>query len=218
MNTKSIDVREIHFAYPRGKAVFSGFSQTFLHNTIYGVIGKKGAGKTTLGKLMVGLLSYNRGEIQMNGRAVHTLTLGEIGASVGYLYQNPTRQLFATTVYEELSFVFLLNGEDEKIVHEKVMQQLEKFHLTHVKDMFPFYLSQGEKQRLVIASLLMRKLNFLILDEPTTALDVKRKKELLTTLKEIQSADKMGLIIISHDREFLENIGATTVEVGEFGD
>ncbi|MFI3174076.1 MAG: ABC transporter ATP-binding protein [Bacillota bacterium] len=213
MSVKAIEVKNIAFAYHRGRFVFRAFSQTFQHNTVYGIVGKNGVGKTTLGKLMVKLLPLDEGNIAINGVDISSMSLGEIGASVGYVYQNPSRQLFAMTVYEELAFPFLLNGEQKEAVHEKVMAQLEAFHLQHVKESFPFYLSQGEKQRLVLAGMLMRSLDFLILDEPTTALDVKRKKELVQCLKEIQETKQMGLILISHDKEFLEDMNAISVRL-----
>ncbi len=86
-----------------------------------------------------------------------------------------------------------------------VNEMLCNFHLSHLKSNFPFYLSRGEKQRLALASILVNQPKFLILDEPTTALDIKRKKELLELLKGLLD-NNVGMLIISHDYDFCNKI------------
>ncbi len=214
----NIELNNISYKYPRGKQVFQDFSCVFEEGNIYGVIGKNGIGKTTLGKLILNLIQADAGMISMNGVNMKTMTLGEIGQSIGYVYQNPAKQLFASSVYEELAFPLLLKGEDEFMVEQVVTEQLKQFDLFESKDKFPFYLSQGEKQRLVIAGILLRTPKWLIMDEPTTSLDITRKAELKKILLKLNQKEKIGMIIISHDYEFLDELQCHSIEIKEVGE
>lgn len=209
----SIELKNITFQYPQGKLVFSNFKQIFEEGKTYGVIGNNGIGKSTLGKLMVKILPLNGGKILLNGVGIDEMSIIEVSEKIGYVYQNPSKQLFASTVYEELAFPLNLTGESNVIVNEKVLAQLEKFGLLDFKDVVPFHLSEGEKQRLVIAGALMRKSEFFIFDEPTTALDTMWKDALIDSIRNIQAESGTCFIIISHDKEFLKSLNATMVEM-----
>lgn len=211
--SNSIELKNITFQYPQGKLVFSNFKQTFEEGEVYGVVGNNGIGKSTLGKLIMKLLPLNAGKILVDGIGLDKMSMIEISEKIGYVYQNPTKQLFASTVYEELAFPLNLTGESNVTVNERVLEQLEKFGLLEFKDVIPFHLSEGEKQRLVIAAALMKPSEFCIFDEPTTALDTKWKDELTNSIKQIKEESGTCFIIISHDREFLKGLNATLVEM-----
>lgn len=211
--SNNIELKNVTFQYPQGKLVFSNFKQVFEEGNIYGIVGNNGIGKTTLGKLIMKILPLSGGRISINGESIERMSVADIGKKVSYVYQNPSKQLFATTVYEELAFPLSLTGESNVVIEEKVTEQLEKFDLLQFNKQVPFYLSEGEKQRLVLASVLMNPLEFIILDEPTTALDKKWKDILVTSIKEIQEEHETCFIIISHDKEFLETLEATLVEM-----
>ncbi len=215
MNPYDIEIKNISYKYPRGKQIFHDFSCTFEQGKIYGIVGKNGAGKTTIGKLLLNLLTVDKGSICMNGMDIKSMSLGEIGQFMGYVYQNPAKQLFASSVYEELAFPLLLNGGKEWEVEQIVLEQLARFDLLESRDKFPFYLSQGEKQRLVIAGILLRTPQWLVLDEPTTSLDVVRRNELKNRLSLLNTEEKIGIIIISHDYEFLEELHSERIEIRE---
>ncbi|MFI3237460.1 MAG: energy-coupling factor ABC transporter ATP-binding protein [Lachnospiraceae bacterium] len=210
---EQIQISNISFKYPRGKQIFTDFSCVFKTGNIYAVVGPNGVGKTTLGKLMLGLLKPDSGSITINDKKVSDMTLGEVGNYIGYVFQNPAKQLFATSVFEELSFPLLLQGEEQEVVNGLVEEKLEQFSLTQARDTFPFYLSQGEKQRLVMAGILLGKPKFLVLDEPTTALDIVRKKELRELLMKISKEQKIAIIMISHDHAFIEAMNAKRIEL-----
>ncbi len=209
-STDCLTLHHISFTYPSGTTIFTDFSYEFKRNTIYGIVGKNGVGKTTLGKLIMNLLPLDGGEVRLQDKNLHKSSLGEIGRRIGYVYQNPEKQLFANTVYEELSLILEL--KKVKQVHEIVTCQLQRFDLYGVKDTFPFFLSEGEKQRLVLAGILLDPLEYLILDEPTTALDGLRKEELARLLRSLQKEQELGILIISHDKEFLASLGCEEVQ------
>ena len=215
MSKTCIQVQNINFKYPRGRQIFEGFSCEFEEGKIYGLVGKNGAGKTTLGKLILNLIKIDSGSISIGEKDIQKMSLGEIGQCIGYVFQDPSRQLFSASVYEELAFPLLLQGVPESEVKTIVEDQLQRFGLLECKDRFPFYLSQGEKQRLVIAGILLRSPKFLILDEPTTALDAIRKENLKKLLIDMNQKENIGIIVISHDYRFLGELEARLLEVSK---
>lgn len=176
------------------------------------LIGSNGSGKTTLGKLMTGILKPVKGRVLIDGEDTTIMSLGKIGSKIGYMFQDPDRQIFAPTVEEELSFVMRVQGYEKVVIHDRVREALSRFHLEHVKDSFPFYLSRGEKQRLAIAAVLVNQPGFLILDEPTTALDVKRRNELVGILKELLQKG-IGMLVIGHDHKLINAYADRVIEL-----
>jgi energy-coupling factor transport system ATP-binding protein len=171
-------------------------------NQFVSLIGPNGSGKTTLGKAISGIIKYDSGQIILKDKEIKHMTLSEIGKTIGYLFQNPDKQIFAPKVYEELSFALKYKKIDPKIIREKVDKMLYTFDLFHLKDSTTFFLSQGEKQRLAIATILLNEPDYLILDEPTTGLDIVRKREFDSLIKKIQPTT--GILCISHDKKFIK--------------
>src|SRR5690554_3778924 len=127
---------------------------------------------------MTGILRPQIGRVFVCGRDSTEMKLGEIGRRIGYLFQNPGLQIFAPSVREEISFALELKGRSKEEIDSEVNRSLKDFDLTHRSDAFPFKLSRGEKQRLAIAAVLVNKPDFLVLDEPTTGLDMERRRVL----------------------------------------
>jgi len=171
------------------------------------VMGENGSGKTTLGKLVAGILRPAFGCVFYNGVDIAKLKLGQIGQQVGYLFQEPSRQIFAAKPMDEIALPLELRGVPKEEAHEKARALLEKFELTHIESNTTFTLSRGEKQRLAIAAAMVVSPKYFVLDEPTTGLDKARRKILAQTLKIMQN-DGMGILLISHDREFVEAMDA----------
>jgi len=170
---------------------------------IVSIIGPNGSGKTTLSKIIIGIVKYSHGTVALNGREVKEMTLGEIGKKIGYLFQNPDKQIFTPTVYEELSFAYGYNNNlNINNKEESIDEILEILDLKHLKNNSTYFLSPGEKQRLALASILINKPEFLILDEPTTGLDYKRKETLSKLLKRYEN--QLGILLISHDMNFVK--------------
>ncbi len=176
------------------------------------MIGPNGSGKTTLGKVLAGILKPTEGRAFLAGKDTRTLSLGAIGQAVGYLFQEPERQIFAPSVYEELAFVLRLQGKPPDVIDHAVNTMLGRFDLSALRDRFPFSLSRGEKQRLALAAVLVNSPDYLILDEPTTGLDLKNKRRLGGYLEELLDAG-VGMMIISHDRAFATGYATRVIEL-----
>lgn len=207
-----IELKNIEFEYENGKKVFHNFSLDIDKNETTALLGPNGSGKTTLGKLMVGILKPKKGQVCIFNKDTYEMSLSEIGSRIGYLFQNPEKQFFTNTVYDELSFVLKIKGFNEEYIRDKVEEKLKLFHLKGLEKSSPFLLSQGEKQRLAIAAVLINEPEYLILDEPTTGLDNRRKEILLNILNKLKY-EGIGMTIISHDEEFVGRISDRLIGV-----
>ena len=129
--------------------------------------------------------------------------LFEIGQRIGYVFQNPSKQLFCATVNEEIAFGLKNQGMSEGGIEDTVAYYTERFRLSHHRDDYPGRLSQGEKQRVVLAAVLSMGTDYLILDEPTTGLDVRGRHELGEILRGLVRERETGILIVSHERGFI---------------
>ena len=205
----SLQLKKICFTYPSksNRQTFSLKVEDFAPGNCTAIMGDNGSGKTTLGKLAAGILKPNSGSVLYNDENIASWSLGEIGKLIGYLFQEPSRQLFAPYPLEEITFPLQLKGMPKAEAESKAMELIKRFELESILNNTTYLLSRGEKQRLAIAAILINKPRFFILDEPTTGLDNRRRKILIHTLHQLMS-DKIDILIISHDKSFAEELGA----------
>lgn len=208
-----LELSQISFSYPgKRSAILSGINLTFEREGITAIIGPNGCGKTTLTKLMVGILSPTGGEIRLEGRSLQEYTLAQIGRRIGYVFQNPNYQIFCSSVAEEIGFGLTHLGKEPEVVRERVHFYLDYFELLPYCNTFPLHLSYGEKQRLVIAAVLASEPGFLILDEPTIGLDAFRKNLLADHLHKISELGR-GMVIVSHDSGFVNQVARRVINL-----
>ena len=209
-----IEADEVSFNYAGKKPVFRNISFQFNRGEFTAITGPNGSGKTTLGKLMIGILKPVSGRIFIDNKESISMSLGEAGTHIGYLFQNPEFQIFGTTVFEELSFVMRLKDMDEGHISKEVDRVLDLLNLADKKGSITFNLSYGEKQRLALAGILISRPGYLILDEPTTGLDIIRKEILQSILKGLL-ADGIGISVITHDAKFIKNFTGRLIKICE---
>jgi energy-coupling factor transport system ATP-binding protein len=199
-----IKVDHITYQYPPGGAsVLTDFCACFERGEIVAISGKNGCGKTTLTKLLAGILRPQKGHISIEGQDIANLDLFEIGQHVGYVFQNPARQLFCETVYLEIAFGLTNLGLDQESIAQKAGYYLDYFDLARYRDDYHGKLSQGEKQRLALAAVMALGTAYLVLDEPTAGLDMRRRQELGNILRQLRQGSGCGIVLVSHETDFI---------------
>jgi len=181
-------------------------------NQCTALIGHNGSGKTTLGKQIVGILQATSGDVFIEGINNCNLKLHDIGKKIGYLFQNPDKQIFAPTVYEELAFASKYNVQATENIDTKIREILDIFDLTDHINAKTYNMSQGEKQRVALATIMLNNPEYLILDEPTTGLDKLRKDEFGKLLDKFINKG-IGVLLISHDLKFIDKHATRIIEM-----
>ncbi len=181
-----IEYESVSFSYKKkGKLALNDITFSVKHGCKFAVLGPNGAGKTTLFKLAVGLLAPKKGIVRVLEKEVTENTIGEIRQDVGYLFQNPDDQLFAPTVWEDVAFGPRNLGMDEDEVAKRVTTALREVNMLGYADHPPFQLSEGQKKRVAIAGLLVMNPKILLLDEPTSDLDVPTAISFMEKVREL---------------------------------
>lgn len=199
-----ISLENVSFRYPKAeKDIISGLSCSFSPGECVAVTGRNGCGKTTLVRLITGIQRPREGRICIDGEDISRLDLCAIGRLAGCVFQDPGRQLFCTTVTEEIRYGLVNMGLDEAEIAARTAKWMEFFRLEHLASAFPGKLSQGEKQRVVLAAVLAMGTRYVILDEPTSGLDMRARRELGEYISRL-AADGGGVVFVSHERGFIE--------------
>ncbi len=182
------------------KTVFEDVSFT-LGKGITAIIGDNGQGKTTLARLLTGLLKMQRGTLRLAGRE---LPAKELLAKASIVLQNTDHQLHMNTVFKELATA-AGHAKTAATDRNNLQTILEEFNLAHLADRHPQSLSGGEKQRLVIACGVVREPEILILDEPTSGLDGRNMKRIAAVIA--RAAERGAIVLlITHDLELLAGV------------
>jgi cobalt/nickel transport system ATP-binding protein len=198
MNDAALEVRDLRYAYPDGTAALNGVTFTISPGETVGLIGANGAGKSTLLLHLNGLL-FGHGEVHVFGMQVNRRNLHRIRHHVGFVFQNPDDQLFCPTLFEDVAFGPRNMGLPESQVKERVTEALEKAGLAGFEQKNGFHLSLGQKKRAALATVLSMRPELLILDEPTSNLDPRGRRELLALLANTGATK----LIATHDLDLV---------------
>jgi energy-coupling factor transporter ATP-binding protein EcfA2 len=200
-NAPIVEVRNLSFQYT-DVPVLTDVSFSIDEGEILAVIGQNGSGKTTLVKHFNGLLRPLKGEILVDGESIKDRSVAEMARKVGYVFQNPDHQIFADTVFEEAEFGLKNLEVPESERYERVSDVLNQTDLYRYGDFHPTSLSGGEKQRLAIASVLVMNPKILILDEPTTGLDLKSSRSIIALVKKLHH-ESHTVVLVTHDMKLV---------------
>lgn len=207
MSHHIIEVNDLKYKYPNGWQALNSINFQILHGESVGIVGANGAGKSTLLMHFVGLLFPNEGEIRIGEVKITKKTLPLIRQKVGMVFQNSDDQLFMTTVYDDVAFGPRNYKLEEEEVARRVMKSLETVGIQHLKDRAPYKLSGGEKRAAAIAAVLSMDPDILVMDEPSSALDPKSRRRLITLLKKFSHTK----IIATHDMDMVLELCERTI-------
>lgn len=165
------------------------------------LVGHNGSGKSTIAKLMNGLLFPGEGGVKVMGQTMAEETLWEIRSQMGMVFQNPDNQFVGATVQDDVAFALENNGVPHKEMVERVHEALSQVKMEDYKDHEPHHLSGGQKQRVAIAGALAMRPKLLILDEATSMLDPQGRMEVIETIRRLRESTGLTVISITHDLE-----------------
>ncbi|MEM1848465.1 MAG: ABC transporter ATP-binding protein [Thermofilaceae archaeon] len=209
-----IKLEDVHFRYPNGPDAIRGITLGIGRGEFIGIIGHSGAGKTTLAKLIAGLLKPTQGRVLIDGLDTRRVPASTLARKVGYVFQNPEMMIFSATIYEEVAFALRNMGLPNDEVTMRVQEALKVVDLNKPLDHSPHTLSFGEKRRLAIACILAMKPEVLILDEPTTGLDYSRSIALFEALSQLHKSGRT-VIVITHDTDLLARFASRILVLRE---
>uniref|UniRef100_A0A7C4BAH6 ABC transporter ATP-binding protein n=1 Tax=Thermofilum pendens TaxID=2269 RepID=A0A7C4BAH6_THEPE len=197
-----IQVRDLYYTYPGGVEALRGVNLEVYQGEVLAIMGENGAGKTTLIKHFNGILRPTRGQVLVKGIDTRQASVAELSKIVGFVFQNPDHQLFADTVYEEVAFALRNFGYPEHVIENRVRWALNLMDLWKYRSKSPFSLSEGEKKRLTIASVLAYDPEIIVLDEPTAGQDYLQKEKISETINLLRLMNKT-VVMVTHDVEFV---------------
>ena len=202
MREKLIEFRNVSFRYDEeGPWVLKDCSFSVYKNEWLAIIGHNGSGKSTIAKLMNGLLFPQEGEIFINGKLVNEETIWDVRKDVGMVFQNPDNQFVGTTVQDDVAFGMENRGINRAEMIRRIDASLSAVSMRDYQLTEPHRLSGGQKQRVAIAGVLAISPKVIILDEATAMLDPRGRQEIMKTVSSLQQENQLGLITITHDLE-----------------
>ena len=197
---KEITIKNLNFAFPGGEKLFQNFDEKITAFQLTGIIGESGRGKTTFMDLIAGLQMPLSGEISVDGQQLNRQILPRWRTGIGYLPQDSF--FIDGTVRENLVWDSHRNIDDSEI--NNILEQVNALHLVQrfKKGLdeeivnYPFHFSGGERQRLALARVLLRKPQILLLDEATSSLDADNEKQIMDLLARLKS--RITIVFVTH--------------------
>lgn len=193
-------MRDLHFCYEGHTApVLQGVTLSIAPGERVGLVGCNGVGKSTLLKLLVGILSMQQGTLEVSGLAMQRENLAAIRRKVGYIFQDSDSQLFMPTVAADVAFAAQNYGYPPEEVAARTRRALQQVHIEDCADRPVYRLSGGQKKLASIAGILTLDPALILMDEPSAALDPKNRRNLIEILRALPCA----MLIASHDLDFI---------------
>ena len=207
-----LSLQNVSFSYPSGVSALEKVSFDAYPGELVTLVGRNGAGKTTVTKIINGLLKPSSGSIFIDGKNTSNMKISQIAHYVSTLFQNPDRQLCKDTILEEVAFSCILLGESVKEANNHAMQVIEKLNLD--PNASPFMLSRGQRQMVALAATVVTKPKILVLDEPTCGLDY---MECLRIMQVVEDLRDHGccVIMVCHDMEVVLDFATRLIVVND---
>ncbi|TGY64816.1 energy-coupling factor transporter ATPase [Dubosiella muris] len=197
----AVNVKDLTFSYDGEKETIQNISFSIPKGSYTTIIGQNGSGKSTIAKLLIGLLEAKSGTISIFDQPLTESTVYDIRSHIGIVFQNPDNQFIGSTVADDIAF-----GLENHCVPQEQMQEIieasaAKVGMSDYLDTEPTKLSGGQKQRVAIAGILAIEPEIIIFDESTSMLDPQGKKSINEQIKRLHEEKNVTIISITHDME-----------------
>jgi len=196
-----IQAEHVSFSYSDQGPTVQDVSFHIEKGDFVAILGANGAGKTTTVRLIDGLIRPTQGKVLIHGADTATSPVSERARRVGFLFQNPDRQICKNTVREEILFGLktVRGDESEEALNVRCEEVLKDFGFSGDEE--PFSLSRGQRQRVALASILAVEPEVLILDEPTTGLDYLECCHIMDRIRRMNREQQVTVVMVCHDME-----------------
>jgi energy-coupling factor transport system ATP-binding protein len=200
--TAAIAIDGVRFDYPDGTRALDGVDLVVAGGARVAIVGQNGSGKSTLVRQLNGLLRPTEGRVALEGRDASGRHVADLAATVGLAFQNPDRQIFASSVRREVAFGPKNLGRRGSATDAAVGKALESVGLADVADSNPYDLGYSRRKLLAIASILAMETPIVVLDEPTTGQDARGVARIGEIVASLAAAGRT-VLAISHDMRFV---------------
>lgn len=202
---------DVHYRYPNGYEALCGVSFRITHGEKVALVGANGAGKSTLMLHTNGLLMPSQGGVVLGGIALTRRTLPLVRQSVGLVFQDSDNQLFMPTVEEDVAFGPSNMRLEPEEIRRRVTEALDAVGALDLRGESPFRLSGGQKKRVAIATVLAMEPSMLVMDEPTSNLDPRARRQIIDLIRRFSHTT----LIATHDMEMVLDLCDRTIVMKE---
>jgi cobalt/nickel transport system ATP-binding protein len=201
MAEPSLELVDVRYRYHAGAEALRGVTFSVAAGERVGLVGPNGAGKSTLLLTIAGFLPAE-GRIRVAGHTLNRSTVRDVRRHLGIVFQDPDDQLFMPRVGEDVAFGPVTMGLAPAEVRARTAESLEAVGLAGFDDRSPYHLSQGEKQRAALATVLAMRPQILALDEPTAGLDPRARRRLIALLQNLTTT----MLVVGHDLDLILDV------------
>jgi len=197
-----LELDNINFHYNKEKQILKNVSFKINKGDMAAIVGRNGAGKSTISKLICGFYKPTSGRILFDGKDIANNTIKERSEKIGFVMQNPNQMISKTMVYDEVAFGLKIRGLSDSEIKEKVDETLKICGLYGYRNWPISALSFGQKKRVTIASILVLNPEMIILDEPTAGQDFKHYTEIMEFLVDLNKKG-VTILMVTHDMHLM---------------
>ncbi len=205
-----LEVKDLSSAYPHGTFALRQISLAVHRGEFVAILGRNGAGKTSLIRHFNGLSVPDRGEVRVEGLNTRDHSPTVFADRIGFLFQNPDSQLFARTVREEVGFALRVRGVSRKKIEARVKAVLAELGLLPVAGTHPYRLNRGTRQIVALAACLVNRPPLLVLDEPVSHLSFPRNWEILELIGRL-NRQGLTVILVTHDFQAVRHFSTRNI-------
>ncbi len=197
-----LELKNVNFEYSKNKKVLKDVSFKINKGEMVSIVGRNGAGKSTISRLICGFYHPTSGEILFEGNNLKNSTIKERAEKIGLVMQNPNQMISKTMIFDEVALGLQIRGVSEDETKRRVYEALKICGLYEFRNWPISALSFGQKKRVTIASILVLNPELIILDEPTAGQDFKHYTEIMEFLKELNKKG-VTIVMITHDMHLM---------------
>lgn len=194
-----LEVKDLNFSYEEGYKTINNVSFSVEEGSYTTIVGHNGCGKSTVAKLIMGLLEKESGSIVIDGIPLSVENLNKIRSRIGIVFQNPDNQFIGATVRDDIAFGLENHCVDPALMDGIIDENAALVKMTKFMEQEPTKLSGGQKQRVAIAGVLAMKPKILIFDEATSMLDPDGKDEIKKVIMRLHKESDLTILSITHD-------------------